>query len=202
MVAWLGPPVLSVWLLRGWLERRGLSAELAVMVAVALGAVPGVLVGWLTGWTRPSGDPEERRRVAVAAAASRRKRRRWTIVSLVLLLVYQVGGLSLAFFHAENRSNDWGFLLVLVPSFMNTMPDVLPSRTGRPSGVADPDEAGGREALRVGYLVLLVLGLVAAGAGTRWPLLAGQAWPAVLVASLLASQVRLATLARSVDGVA
>ncbi len=71
MVAWVGPPVLTLWLLRGWLERQGLSADLAVVVALTLGCVPGVLVGWMTGLTRPSRDPEVRRQALGRISALR-----------------------------------------------------------------------------------------------------------------------------------
>ena len=197
MVALVGLPALSMWLLHEWFQRR---FDLPVGVDLYAGAAPGGLLGLLLFlaalWTRPSLDPEQRRRAVEAAEPGRRRHRVWLIVFLCLLLLQQLVILVAGSLSRSPGTQDWGSIILVFTMVVCSLGDFLPSSAGASSDLAEPDQAERCEALRVGYLVLVVLGVVAAAASVRWPLVAAQAWPSVLLASLLAALIRLATLPR------
>lgn len=199
VVACLGLPALSLWLLHGWVQRRlDPPTDLLFPLSGMPGALIGALVVGAVAWARPSLDPEQRRRAAEAAEPGRRRYRVWLIV---LLSVMELRELVFLVADAASPSpvvQDWSFVVTFSTVATCCLPDVLPSRAGLSPGTMHFDQAERCEAVRVGWLVLVVLGVVAAGAGIRWPFVAGQAWPGVLLASLLAAEIRMATLPRQV----
>ena len=72
--------------------------------------------------------------------------------------------------------------------------DLLLSRVDGPSDMARLEQAAQREALRLGFLVVGVSGVVAGLVAVRLPWVAGQAWAPILLASVLAAEIRLAML--------
>ncbi len=197
MIAFVGLPGLSMWLLHGWVQHR---FDLPDGGGLYAGALPGGLAGMLMFlaalWTMPRLDPEQRRRAAEAAEPGRRRYRVWLIVFLCLLLLQQLVLLVAGAFSRSSGSQDWNSVSLIFTMVACSLPDVLPSRAGTSPETMALDQAERCEASRVGFLVLVMLGVVAAGVAVRWPLVAGQAWPAILLTSMLASLVRMATLPR------
>ncbi len=194
-----GAACLSMWLLQGWVERRfGLSAGFARLAAT----LPGFLLGWLVIWAtirrRPSVSPEKRRRLAEKAEAGRRRHRPWFILFLVVLLLQQFAMLSAIPSGVLPTTDDWSSAILVFSVLASRMAAILPSPAGTPPGLVEFDQAERCEALRVGYLMLVVLGMATAAAAVRWPSVAAQAWPCVLLTSVLAAEVRMATLPRRV----
>ena len=190
----IAPICLSMWLLHGWIERRfGVSEDIAGLLAGVPGGVLGTLAIRAVLGTRPSTDPEQRRR---EAEADGRQLRTWIILALGVLLVGQVGRLLAAYYGLALRDDDWSFVC-MVASFVGMgVTDLLSSRKGVPPEMAHFEQAAQCEALRVGYLVIVVAGVTAGVVAVRLPWVAGQAWAPVLLASVLAAEIRMATLLR------
>ncbi len=187
------PSCLGMWLLQGWVERSfGVSGDLAGLMAGMPGGVLGILAIRAVLGTRPGADPEQRRREAGAEAAGHRQFRRWVTVFLGLLLFQQLGALVIASLGGSRGGGDRLSAVLAVLMAVTSVQEFLPSRAGTPPGRVEADQAERCEALRVGYLALVALGSGAAVAEARWPWVAGQAWSSALLASVLASHVRMA----------
>lgn len=102
----------------------------------------------------------------------------------------------LASYGDTGRSRDWGSLIIVSSLVMTGLTDFLPSGAGVSPGRVEFDQADRVEALRVGFLTLVVLGGLVAVAAMWRPANAAQAWPFVLLASVLAAEIRMATLPR------
>ncbi len=189
----LAPSGLSMWLLQGWVERTfGIFGNLAGLVAGTPAALLGILAIRAVLGTRAGADPEQRRREV--EAARHRQLRRWLTFFLGLLLFQQLGYLVVASLGGSRGGDDRLSAVLSVGMALSSVQEFLPSRMGMPSGRVVADQAERCEALRVGYLVLVVLGSGAAVVTVRWPWVVGQAWSSALLASVLASHVRMATL--------
>ncbi len=187
----------SAWLLHGWLQRRfDLPFAFALYVAGMPGGMLGLPVVWAALRTRPGMDLEQRGRAAEASEPGRRRFRAWVIFLLRLMLLHQFVSLLLAAATGLPKDDDWSFVVVVATMLVTVVPDFLPSRAGALPETVEFDQAKRCEALRVGYLVLTVLGAIAMVAAVRLPWVAGQAWALVLLASVLAAQIRMATLPR------
>ncbi len=185
----------SAWLLRGWVQRRfGLEGDPALVVAAFPGVLAGVLVLLADLRRRPWMDAEQRLRVAVAEP-KRRRHRVWLILMLCMLLVGQLADPPAGFSGAGPDGESWGLVLLVFTILADGVRDFLPSRAAVPV-LAEPDQAERFEALRVAFLAVMILGGLAAAASMRWPEVAERAWLAVLLGSVLAAEVRMATLPR------
>lgn len=199
MLVWFGLMSLSIWLLQGWLGRRsGLPPDLAWIVASLPGNVLGLLLSRRIMRTEPGTSPEQRRREAEKAERDRRSLRTWIILTLSLLLLGQAVSLLATSYDGPVLGLDWSALVMNGGFVMCGLTHLLSLDAGEG---ASPErvrfeQAAQREALRVGYAVAVVLGLVAAAVAVRLPLVAGNAWEAVLLASVLAAEVRMAMVPR------
>ncbi|MGI3778665.1 MAG: hypothetical protein ACRYGC_15355 [Janthinobacterium lividum] len=192
-LAWL-----AIRFLQGWVERRfGLGAVSAGMVAMAASWVPLVVAVQLSGWGQPVVGEDARRRAAERAIARDRKGRAWVVLLLGFVLVLMVGLML-----GEVAGGEWvggGAIdpIILGTVSISSVHGMLPS-PGEPAGEADArDQALRREAVRLGYVVMLGLGVAAAAASERWPVAGAQCWGPVLVAGLLVANVRLMVSPRS-----
>ncbi|MGI4954610.1 MAG: hypothetical protein ACRYGM_22620 [Janthinobacterium lividum] len=191
---WLGGG--SVWLLRGWVQRRfGLEGDHALVVAALPGVLAGILVLLADLRRRPWMDTEQRLRVAAAAEPKRRRHRVWLILILCMLLVGQLADSPAGFSGVWADGESWNLVLLVFMILADGVRDFLPSRATTP-GRAEPDQAERFEALRVAFLAVMILGGLAAAASMRWPEVAGRVWLAVLLGSVLAAEVRMAMLPR------
>lgn len=197
MLVWFGSMGASGWLLHGWVERHsGLRADLALSAAVMPGSFLGFLLLWKMPRAVPSADPEQRWRAAERSETWRRRFRVWAILLLCVVLLQQAVLVLLAAHADPSGTGDWGSLVVVFSLVTTGLGDFLPSGAGVSPAWVEFDQADRVEALRAGYLTLLVLGGVAAAAMTWRPVNAAQAWPFVLLASVLAARIRMATLPR------
>ena len=197
VLVWVGLMIAGGWLLHGWVERRfGLPADLAWSAAALPGGVLGMLLILKIPRPVPSTDPELRRREAERAETMRRRGRGWMIAAMCVILLPQAGRVAFASYSDLAADGGWGTLVIAFSMVTNGLTDVLPSRAGVPSGKVCFDQAERCEALRVGYLTLVVLGGLVAVMAIWRPANAAQAWPFVLLASVLAAEIRMATLPR------
>lgn len=197
MAVWYGSMAASIWLLHGWLRRwSGLPADLVWITASLPGNVLGLLLSRRIMRTEPGTSPEQRMREAEKEERAGRGLRKWMILTLSLLLLGQGVSLLGASYDGPAVGADWASLVMVAGFVMCGLTDLLSLDAGASPERVRFEQAAQREALRVGYAVAVVLGLVAASVAVRLPLVAGKAWGAVLLASLLAAEVRRATLPR------
>lgn len=194
---WFGRMGVSGWLLHGWVEHHlGLRADLAWSAAAVPGGVLGALLLWKMPRSAPSADPEQRRRAAERSETGRRRLRAWVILLMCLVLLQQSVLVMLAAHGDPAGYGDWNSVIIVASLVTTGLTDFLPSGAGVSPGRVEFDQAERVEALRVGYLTLVVLGGLAAAAMMWRPVNAAQAWPFVLLASVLAAEIRMATLPR------
>ncbi len=194
MLVWVGLASGSVWLLQGWLERRfGLPDGVVWPVASLPGSVLGLLLARRFARTGLGADPEQQRR---RDEKGRRRVRAWMIAALWCLLLGQLGRCVAAFYGVAPDRDEWSFPVIVILFVAMGLMDLLSSPADARPDAAHLERAAQCEALRVGYLVLGVSGVVAGLVAVRLPWVAGQAWAPVLLASVLAAETRMAMLLR------
>lgn len=176
-------------LVEGPLERHGVPGWLTMGVAIVGGAL---LVTWATrraGWGAPILGEEARRRAAERSVVRDRRYRPWLILSCVLAMLPYVGRLLGVLDGDRVAVADWGYAAVLCSTVTSNAMYFLPSR-GEVLGEVDArDHAERAGATRVGFVVLLVLGVGGAAVSERWPAVGAHCWGLVLLASVLVAQV-------------
>ncbi|MGI3778666.1 MAG: hypothetical protein ACRYGC_15360 [Janthinobacterium lividum] len=176
-------------LAEGPLARRGVPGWLTMGVAIMGGPL---LVTWATrraGWGTPILGEEARRRAAERSVARDRRYRPWLILGCVLTMLPCLGTLLGVLTGYPVPARDWGYAALLCSTVASNAMYFLPSR-GEVLGEVDArDHAERGRATRVGFVVLLVLGVCGAAVSERWPAVGAHCWGLVLLASVLVAQV-------------
>jgi len=184
------------WLLSGWIvARTGLDPDLAIFLA----SVPAAAVLALGGkvLVKPYKDPHVSWLNAERMQAFERKMRPWGVAFLVILLLREFIVLLFSGVDMPLVADGAPFAWVFASVVLSFIPDLVQWGRGEELPLDEGVQAERQDAVRLGYLVVLALGVANVMLAGSWPLVAARAWVAILMLGVLVPQVRLMVLDRA-----
>ena len=182
---WFGFPELQ--------RRFGLEQTAAINLAATMAMVPAVLLVWLiarlTGWRKQSPTRRVLWIMEEKTLAFQRRWRPWMVFYTILVAVPYLLELALPATGARASPADWSLLALVVFCWPLIMPM---AKTGPLLDERLRSERS--EAIRMGYMVVIMLGVIAAVCVNYWPNFVARCWPLIIILGVLVPQVRLTVM--------